>query len=130
LVSKSKAEEKWQNKISIMNLMTIILQDELSVVIDEYLDELYSNGNLFISLRNLDNEGENAKESEEMQVDSEQLPKKNLSMDDFISSSTVLQYFAKKYNSYLNDRTFLVRKEAKEIGNFILIIVFSGKNRK
>ena len=113
-----------------MNLMTIILQDELSVVIDEYLDELYSNGNLFISLRNLDNEGENAKESEEMQVDSEQLPKKNLSMDDFISSSTVLQYFAKKYNSYLNDRTFLVRKEAKEIGNFILIIVFSGKNRK
>ena len=44
LVSKGKAEEKWLNKISILNLMTIILQDELSVIIDEYLDELYNNG--------------------------------------------------------------------------------------
>lgn len=40
LVSKAKAEEKWLNKISILNLMTLILQDELYSLIDEYLDEL------------------------------------------------------------------------------------------
>ena len=47
-------------------------------------------------------------------------PKKQLKLDDFINSSTVLQYSAKKLNSYLKDKTYIVKKHALEIGNLII----------
>lgn len=44
LISKFKEDEKWQNKVSIMKLITLMLQDELCLVVDEYLEELDKEG--------------------------------------------------------------------------------------
>jgi len=55
-------------------------------------------------------------ENQDKEIEAMKSPKKNLSLEDFINSSTIVQYFAKKLNSYLSDKTHIVRKNALELG--------------
>ncbi|CAI2385958.1 unnamed protein product [Moneuplotes crassus] len=96
LVSKPKVEEKWLNRISILNLMTLLLQDELYATIDEYLEELTKK----------QNEDKEMKENEEIHDQDGESPKKEPHLDDFIESSTILQYFAKKYNEICSQKGY------------------------
>ena len=106
-----------------MKLITILLQDELWAIIDEYLEELHmkskSQGTYIYNLAN--DEPEEMKEHQEKDMKDVSAPQKNLKLEDYINSSTVIQYFAKKLNTYLKDTTFIVKKNALELGNLCLV---------
>jgi hypothetical protein len=68
----------------------------------------------------LDEEHEQLKDNNEKELKEIESPKKQLKLDDFINSSTVLQYFAKKLNSYLKDKTYIVKIHALDIGNALV----------
>ena len=107
MISKFKDNDKWQDKVSIMKLIALVLQDEFYAQSANFeSSEVQKNaegGDVDMTGRRESEDGPDGHKN------------KSLKIDDYINASTVIQYFAKKLNNYLKDETYIVRKNAMDI---------------
>ena len=80
IIGKFKDNNKWQDKVSIMKLIALVLQDELCGIVDEYDEDIENQEN---------QDGKSNRRPSNENIES---TTKTLNINDYINASTVIQY--------------------------------------